>query len=431
MVQRVAVIGAGAAGTCAARHLIGAGFEVTVFEAGSHVGGLWVYENDNGRAQAYRRLSIITSRRYTQFPDFPFDERTPRFPTHWDMARYFDQYAEHFGVKARTRFRTRVTRVEPCFEPGARPPRWRVTTDDGDADEFDVVVVATGHLNEPLHDPRLPEFGGQYLHSQAYRTATAFADRRVCVVGLGNSGADIASDVCASAERTVVVVRSGVTIYPKVVFGIPYSDIAIGLRRRWLPEPIRNRLYRFFVYAAHGDQRRLGIPRPTRSAHPTLSESLIMNIEYNRIAVKPDIESIDDRKITFVDGTSEEFDVVVGATGYRVSLPFLAPDIVPVDGNHVDLYQRMFVPDWPGLAFVGMIAPNGSLNQVIEPQSRLLVDYVAGRLTLPPPERMWASIRARNAQNRAVFHDSPRHEMREPDFAYLSELRRLARTAQR
>src|SRR4051794_2976443 len=98
--------------------MIEAGFDVTVFEAGSNVGGLWVYENDNGKAQAYRHLSIISSRRFTRFTDYDFDDLTPRFPTHWDMHRYLDGYAQHFGVKDRIRFRSPVAEVTPLFEPG-------------------------------------------------------------------------------------------------------------------------------------------------------------------------------------------------------------------------------------------------------------------------------------------------------------------------
>ena len=150
--KKVAVIGAGAGGTCAAKYMIEAGFDVTVYEAGSNIGGLWVYDNDNGRAQAYRHLSIISSRRYTRFSDFDFDTRTPRFPTHWDMHRYLDSYAQHFGVKKRTKFKTPVLNLQPLFEPGVEAPKWRITTKDGDED-FDAVLIATGHLNEPSHVP--------------------------------------------------------------------------------------------------------------------------------------------------------------------------------------------------------------------------------------------------------------------------------------
>src|SRR5262249_9875949 len=152
-----------------------------------------------------------------------FDDRTPRFPTHRDMARYLDSYARHFGVLERTRFRTRVAQVKPAFDAASEPPRWQVTTEAGDQDEFDAVLVATGHLNEPNHVPELAAFGGEYRHSSSYRYADDLVGKRICVVGVGNSGVDIASDVCAVAARTVLVARSGVVIQPKVLFGIAFS----------------------------------------------------------------------------------------------------------------------------------------------------------------------------------------------------------------
>jgi dimethylaniline monooxygenase (N-oxide forming) len=425
MGKKVAVIGAGAGGVCAAKYMIQAGFDVTVFEAGSNVGGLWVYENDNGRAQAYKHLSIISSRKFTRFTDFDFDAQTPRFPTHWDMARYLDQYAEHFGVKERTRFRSRVSEVTPLFRPGKEEPRWRVSTEDGYTDEYDAVLIATGHLNEPNHVESFQAFAGEYMHSSAYRTADRFAGRRVCVVGMGNSGVDIASGVCGVAERTVIVARSGVVIQPKVVFGIPWSDIAISLRKRWIPYKVRLKIMSWLIYMAHGDLTKLGIKRPARRTHPTLSESIIMDIEYNRVFVKPDIAEIDGRKIRFVDGSMEEFDVLIGATGYKVHLPFLSDDVLPVRGNHVDLYKRIFVPDWPGLCFVGMLNPLATLNRIFEEQSRLLVQYIAGDVQLPSTREMRADIDAKNARSAAIYTDAPRHEMEEPDFGYAEELHDL------
>lgn len=424
--KRVAVIGSGAGGVCAAKYMIQAGFDVTVYEAGSYVGGLWVYDNDNGRSQAYRNLSIISSRRFTRFSDYDFDDRTPRFPTHRDMARYLDSYGEHFGVKERTRFRTRVSEVKPAFDPATESPRWVVTTEAGDQEEFDAVLVATGHLNEPNHIPELQEFGGDYRHSSAYRSADELVGKRVCVVGAGNSGVDIASDVCSVASRTVIVIRSGVVIQPKVLFGIAFSDIAISLRRRWIPAWLRNRLIKAVVYTAHGNLNRLGIPAPRARTHPTLSESIVADIEYNRVAVKPAITAIDGTKVTFADGTTEEFDVLFGATGYLVSLPFVPNDVVPVEGNHVDLYKRIFSPDWPGLFFVGMLNPLGTLNRIFEEQSRLIALHLAGRVALPSSAVMRADIRAKNERSAAIYTDSPRHEMEEPDFGYVEELHALS-----
>src|SRR5262249_6781848 len=149
--------------------------------------------------------------------------------------------------------------------------------------------------------------------------------------------------------------------------------------RGWLiPARVRRKVVGWLIFMAHGDVKKLGIPPPKKRTHPTLSESLIMDIEYNRIQVRPAITAIEGRALTFADGTSEEFDVLVGATGYRVSLPFLSDEIVPVHGNHVDLYKRIFVPGWPGLCFIGMLNPLATLNRIFEQQSRLVASYLHG-----------------------------------------------------
>ena len=419
------MIGAGAAGLCAAKTLLEAGLEVTVFEAGSCVGGLWVYNNDNGRSPAYRTLSIISSRRYTNFPDFPFDGATPAFPTHWDMHRYLESYARHFGVTPHISFNCPVTTVRPEFDPGREQPVWRVCAATGYDNTYDGVVVATGHLTEPRHDDRFRAFAGEYLHSRVYRVPDPFVRKRVCVVGAGNSGTDIASGVCHVAERTVLVARSGIVIIPRVIAGIPFADIAVALRRKWIPEWLRARVVRAIIFTAHGDLTRLGFQRPHKKVHPTFSESIIMNIQFNRITVKPDIVAINgSRRHIFADGTREPFDVLIGATGYKVHLPFLAPDVLPIQSNHVDLYKRIFVPGWPGLTFVGMINPLvDARNRIFHEQSRAIAQYYRGDVTLPGARAMQEDVERKNRRTATAFTSSPRHELEEPDFNYVDELR--------
>ena len=111
--KRVAVIGAGACGLCAAKYLLASGFDVTVFEICSQIGGMWCYENDNRRSSAYRTLHINTSRGVTRFSDLDFDDATQPFPDHADMHRYLVRYAEHFRITPRIRFNTTVTNVAP------------------------------------------------------------------------------------------------------------------------------------------------------------------------------------------------------------------------------------------------------------------------------------------------------------------------------
>ena len=108
--KRVAVIGAGAAGLCAARHLLARGVEVVVYELGSCIGGLWVFNNDNGIAPAYQSLHLNSEAKVTAYRDFPFPEDGPLYPDHREVRRYLEAYADKFGVRPHIRFNSKEPR---------------------------------------------------------------------------------------------------------------------------------------------------------------------------------------------------------------------------------------------------------------------------------------------------------------------------------
>ena len=225
--NEIAVIGAGACGLCAAKYLTEAGFDVTIFEIGTQIGGLWRFMNDNGRSSAYRTLHINTSRGVTRFHDLDFDAGVQAFPDHEDMHRYLTKYAYHFDLIEKIRFKSRVVDIRPEYDPkkGERPV-WKVVLENGCQELFSSVVVASGHLTHPLHVPMFQnDFRGQYIHGHDYKAPEIFVGKRVCIVGVGNSACDMATDVCSTAEACILVARSGVLILPKLFCGIPLRTL--------------------------------------------------------------------------------------------------------------------------------------------------------------------------------------------------------------
>lgn len=422
--RRFAVIGAGAAGLAAAKHLVQVGFEdVTVFEIGTQIGGLWCFGNDNGRSSAYRTLHINTARNITRYSDFGFPPDVQTFPSHRDMHAYFEAFAERFDLKRHIRFRSRVRSVRPAPDHEAAAPRWIVETEDGAAQEFDRVLVASGHLSDPSHVEAFRGFSGTYLHSHDYKEPEPFVGKRICVVGVGNSALDIAGDVCVNAKRTVLVARSGVTILPKLFAGVPFTDITFKLYRGWIPDWFRSRALRGLAYLVQGDLRRLGF-RPVTARTHTLSNAVaVQHIAYNRIAVKHEIEGVEGRTLRFSDGTSEEFDVLIGATGYRLTLPFLDPGLVPVQDNEIDLYRRVVPPGWPGLYFVGFVNPSGPLNLCFEYQARWICGIERGVVALPSDAAMREAIAKKRAHTRRTYKNTARHTIEEDHLVYFTELR--------
>jgi dimethylaniline monooxygenase (N-oxide forming) len=425
--KRVAVIGAGACGICAAKYLLDAGFDVTVYELGSQIGGMWCYRNDNGRSSAYRTLHINTSRGVTRFSDLDFDESTQDFPDHYDMHRYLVMYAEHFGVRPHIRFNARVTQVRPAFDRTREAPKWEVELADGSVTAFDAVIVATGHLAKPMDVPEFRKFEGEYLHAHHYKEPEPYVGKRVCVVGIGNSACDIASDVCVTSPRCVLVARSGVVILPKLMFGRAFTDITAQIQRSWIPRKLRRRITRFLAWLAHGDMKKLGFKEPTELTHVTSNATVVTDIAYRRIAVKQGIESVQGRTLRFVDGTAEEFDVLIAATGYEIDLDFMPPEVLRVENNRLDLYMRIVPPDWPGLFLMGFFNTDTALNMIFEHQARWVREVLLGNAALPTSDEMKQAIRERAAWYAKQYKHTPRHTIEEEHVRYVTDLGKTLR----
>lgn len=429
-----AVIGAGAAGLCCAKYLIRNGFEdVTIFEIGTQIGGLWCYRNDNARSAAYKTLHINTARHMTNFSDFKFAKDVQLFPDHWDMHRYLVSYAEHFDLVRRIRFKSRVADVRPAAGYRPETPQWEVKLESGEVAAFDRVIVASGHLSDPLHVPEFrSSFKGEYIHSHDYREPEPYVGKRICVVGVGNSACDIASDVCVTSPKTVMVARSGVMIAPKLIFGHPFTDITLKLYKKWIPDWLRRRIIAALVFLVQGRMTDLGFKRLTKRAHPTSSVVVVQHIAYRRIVVKQGIECIEGKRIFFSDGTSDEFDVLIAATGYLIDLPFIPPSIVPVKDNSVDLYKRICPPGWNGLYFAGMLnSTSHALDEIFEYQARWICALENGGATLPSIEEMRADIEAQKRFIKKYYNDSPRHTIEEETLYYLDDLDRRTKQARR
>ncbi len=236
--ERVCLIGAGSSGIAAAKALHERGIPFDCFEKSDRVGGNWVFENKNGMSAAYRDLFINTSRPRMEYSDFPMPESYPDFPHHSQIARYFDDYVDHFGLRERITFQTGVTHAAR-----ERDGTWTVELDTGETRSYGALLVANGHH----WDPRWPEppfpgsedFAGRQLHAHSYLDNSIFEGRRVVVLGMGNSAMDIAVESSYVAERTFLAARRGVWIVPKYLFGKPVDQMRTDPR---IPFKVRHRL---------------------------------------------------------------------------------------------------------------------------------------------------------------------------------------------
>jgi dimethylaniline monooxygenase (N-oxide forming) len=417
----VCILGAGSSGVAAAKALKEKGVAFECFEKGSDLGGMWRYENDNGASSAYRSLHIDTSRRNLGYSDFPIPERYPDFLSHWEVAEYLDSYAERFGVRPHIRFRTEVVDVSPSGRS------WTVTLNGGEQKSYSAVLIANGHL----WDPRWPEFPGRFdglaMHSHHYKTADPFDGKRVLVVGIGNSAVDIAVDLCRRAKSVHLSTRRSAWVMPKYLMGVPVDRWgAFFVRKLRLPVRVSRSILQRLMFLTVGDQARFGLPKPAHpmwKEHATLSQELLPYIGHGWIKVKPDVRELQGERIAFADGSSEAFDAVIYATGYKTTFPFLKPDVFEVRDNKVALYRRTLVPHLPGLYFVGLLQPIGATIPLVEIQARWLAAVLAGEVKLPDRATMEAEI-ARHQRNLAKRYVNSARYTLEVDFKeYAAQLR--------
>jgi hypothetical protein len=255
--------------------------------------------------------------------------------------------------------------------------------------------------------------------------------KRVCVVGVGNSALDIASDLAVGAERTVLVARSSALIIPKLAFGRPFWDTIQPFYKPWIPAAVRNRVLKALVYVIQGDMTRLGFPTTAKRVHATSNANIVNHIHYRRVVIKNGIERIEGTKLHFVDGTAEDFDTLIAATGYEIDLDFVPPEILAIKDNGLDLYMRLVPPDWRGLYFLAFFNSDTALNWICEGQTRWIREHEAGRAAFPETSEMHAEIEARKAWVHTNFKDTPRHAIEVEHLPYFADLKRTMSAAQK
>jgi cation diffusion facilitator CzcD-associated flavoprotein CzcO len=406
------VIGAGSSGITAIKALAARGFDVTAYEKSDRIGGNWVWGNTNGMSSAYRSLHINTSRERMEYSDYPMPKSYPDFPHHTQIAKYFDDYVDHFGIRDRIRFETGV-------EHAARRPDgvWELTLDDGTTQRYDALLVANGHhWDARWPEPAFPgadDFEGVQIHSHQYKgdDPNFFRDKTVVVLGMGNSAMDIAVEASFVAANTYLAARRGAYVIPKYLLGKPVDQHSASPR---IPFAVRRRIIASMLRVVQGDMERYGLPKPDHrfgEAHPTVSDDILSRLAHGTITAKPNIASLTRDSVRFADGTEVQADIVVYCTGYKVTFPFFDEDLIAAPDNDLPLFRRTFHPDIPNVFFVGLVQPWGAVMPIAEEQGEWVSDYLAGRYALPAPGALRADM---EAERRAMFKRyvvSKRHTM--------------------
>jgi dimethylaniline monooxygenase (N-oxide forming) len=421
---RVCVIGAGSSGIAAAKALHEARIPFDAIEASDRVGGNWVFENTNGMSSAYEGLYINTSRDRMQYSDFPMPKSYPDFPHHTQIAKYFDDYVDHFGFRDRIRFRTSVEHAAEDSDGS-----WSVCLSHDGREEirdYEWLLVANGHHWDPLlPEPAFPgHFDGKEMHAHFYKSKRELAGKRVVVVGMGNSAMDIAVEASEVAEKTFLSARRGVYVIPKFMLGRPLDQFFTSARVPWsVRRRLAERLHRLVV----GDMERYGLPKPDHrllDAHPTISGRILDRLSHGAITPKPNIAQLEGDAVRFLDGSVEKADIIVYCTGYKVTFPFFDNALLAAKDNDLPLFMRVFHPAHPRLAFVGLLQPLGAIMPLAEAQGKWIAERIRGTYALPPLPEMKRRI---DEERRVMFSryvKSKRHTMQVDFDDYILELER-------
>lgn len=392
------VIGMGPAGLAAVKSLKEAGLPVEAVERNADVGGQWLYGAPP--SAVYASTHLISSKRTTAFADFPMPEDWPAYPSHVQVGEYFKAFAKHFDLYPLARFNTEVRVLEPHGDG------WRATFSDSSSRDYENVVIANGHLSDPLL-PKIPgDFGGTVMHAKDYKTEDIFEGKRVLVVGMGNTGCDIVVDAIHRAKRVLWSVRGGNHFVPKFLAGKPADEGNHKAKRFVIPKNLRSRLHEPILRFLVGPPERFGLPKPTHRLYdrtPIVNSLVLQHLGQGDVGMRKPIKEFRGNSVVFADNHEDEVDLVLLATGYEITFPFLANlDVLDwqADKHAPKLFLNVFPAKDNGLFVAGLLEGAG----VGWPGRALQTDLIAAYLKAKSSRRGSAENFRREI---VAWHDAP------------------------
>ncbi|KAJ8749814.1 hypothetical protein K2173_013217 [Erythroxylum novogranatense] len=316
------IVGAGPSGLATAACLKERGVPSLLLERTHCVASLW-------QLKTYDRLRLHLPRQFCQLPFRPFPTNFPAYPTKQHFIAYLEDYKKHFSIE--TVFNCTVVSAE--FDHLCE--LWRVKTKGPKQEEAEYVsrflIVATGENAEEIvpQIEGMDQFQGPIVHTSSYKTGDLFEEKRVLVVGCGNSGMEVCLDLCNHNAFPSLVVRDSVHVLPQKMLGRSTFGLSMWLLR-WLPVRMVDQILLLVSRFMLGDTSRFGLHRPklgpielknATGKTPVLDIGTLAKIKRGDIKICPGIKRLTQRAVEFVDGTTEKYDAIILATGYKSNVP--------------------------------------------------------------------------------------------------------------
>ncbi|MEY4379998.1 MAG: hypothetical protein RLZZ378_401 [Actinomycetota bacterium] len=399
-----------------------AGLDFEVFEKNDRVGGNWVFNSKTGHSSIYENTHLISSKAWSEYEDFPMPADYPDYPSHIQMQNYFESYAKNFNLLEKIKFEQSVEKVTRD-----KHGNWLVEYRDKDgitsSKTFQYLMVANGHHNVPKFPSYPGNYTGKYLHSHDFKSVDeSWRNKKILIIGAGNSACDIAVEASRVSKNVKISMRSPQWIFPKFIFGQP-GDV-FAAKSRWLPRRIRQYGLKILVRLILGPYKNYGLPENTLlplSTHPTLNSDLLEYLRHGRIKIKPAIKSWSEKTVNFVDGTSEEFDIVCACTGFWTEFPFFDKSLIDFrEIEKVPLYRKMMHNKFNNLYFIGLFQPIGCIWPLADYQAKLAVAEIKG--SYKRPTNIQARIKKEIEKPHFNFGPGQRHAMEVDYHTFRKEL---------
>ncbi len=365
-------MGAGPAGLAAARWLKALDVPFEAFERNPDVGGIWNIGFTD--SPMYETAHFISSRTLSGFPGFEIPESYPDYPSHRQILRYLESYADRHDLRPRFRFGMAIESARPDGAGG-----FVVHFSDGSKQTYAGIISAVGSEWRP-HIPTFSgNFAGEIIHSREYKHPRQFEGRRVLIVGGGNSGCDIACDASRTALKTLISLRRGYYFVPKHIFGQP-ADV-FGARGPHPPYFIERPILEGLLRLLNGDVTRLGLPKPDHSileSHPVMNTQILHALRHGDLEVRGEVSEFRGHQVAFADGALDEVDLVVLATGYVRGVPFLPPGVL-ADDDVSELFLNVFHGRERNLFVLGHFTTDGGAYPLIDRQAEMVARVIDAR----------------------------------------------------
>lgn len=415
------------------------GFDVVCFEKTNDIGGLWRYRDEDieGIASVTRSTIINSSKEITAFSDFPPPKHFPNYMHNSMMVKYLELYAQKFELVKYIKFRHEVLSVVPSDDYDFTG-NWKIKIKDlqkGTEFEnvFDAVMICNGHHAYPLRPyfPGEEEFEGRIIHTHSYKKPNGYDNKRVLVVGVGNSGGDAAVELSSIASKVYLSTRRGCWIIHRVGSnGMPFDSLY--LCRFWnimfhltpfiisckIVENMINKRFDHQMYQIKPNHRIL-------SQHPMVNDALPNRILSGTVIIKGPIKRFVKNGVIFEgDDFVTELDEVILATGYEIKFPFLTDDIISVKENKVEMYKFVIPPQLKHrtLGVIGLIQIVGGLFPISEIQARWFARIINDKVDLPSTKNMYADIKQNSEIMSKQYFNGPRHTIQVDYVDYLDDL---------